>query len=111
MVYENHRVIGGCQWCTKTTEGQVGDGVQEPPLGWWAMVYENRREMGGRWCTETTVGGRWCTKTAVGRVGDGVQEPPLGRWAMVYENRRETGGRWCMKTTIGWVGNGVQKPL
>ena len=41
----------------KTTVGQVGmehknrrrmdrDGVQKPPLGRWAMVYKNRREMG-----------------------------------------------------------------
>ena len=36
------------------------------PLDRWAMVYKNRREMGERWCTKTTVG----------YVGDGIRKPP-----------------------------------
>ena len=64
---------GGRRWCIKTAVGQMGDGVQKPPLSGWAMVYD---EMGGRWCMETTVGqvgmvdhemgGQWCTKTNEG---------------------------------------------
>ena len=68
MVYKNHHWMGGRR-CTKTAVQWVGDGVQKPPLGLWATVRENRREMGKRWCTKTAMG--WC--------------------AMVRENHREMG--------------------
>ena len=67
MVCKNHCGMGG-QWCMKTTKGQVGDGVQKPPLGGFPMVCKNHHGVDAQWCMKTTIGQVcagvwWCLDT------------------------------------------------